>query len=310
MRKDIKYFAVAFALSATTIACEKAEMVNIPAADINGSSIGVEISVKTRAIENTVTELETNGFYLYVDQDGDTTSTSGEGDQIAFMKNEGGAWVAYQADGITKATSFNWVDFKNAQVTALYAMENSGEVATLTVADMLSMICSVPADQSVDNVSLYADWLVASSLRGDSVILSETSGKITLDFEHLYSRVAIKVMEDGATLRSAVNVSLVNVPTSATALLAESATLLYAIEGVETGVDMYYDATSTTYQAIVLPSSYDKGIEVAITTVGTTEVYATISDLDQDSDGSQTELLSGQDYEVTVPVPAKFFTQD
>ncbi len=309
MKKNIKYFVAAAVLSASVISCEKSEMVDVPAASINGSAISVELSGVSRAIENTQVELIANGFYLYIDQDGDVATSDGVGDQLVFMKKESGAWVAYDADRTAPLSEFVWTDYKAAKITALYAMNTSGEVASITASDMIEMVCSVPADQTLDGAALYADWLVASSLREGTVQLNDATGAITLDFEHLYSRISITVKQDGTTAVEALEVSLTNVPTTATARLAESATQLTAIEAAEEGVVMYFDAATTSYQAIVLPSSYAKGISVAVGTVGTMVVYTTIADLDGASDGAQNELLSGQDYEVVVPVEASFFVE-
>ncbi len=309
MRKSITYIATLFVAVAAAVSCDKSDgMTPIESYEaINGTPISVAVE-GSRAVENSATDLVADGFYLYIDQDSDITTTDGSGDLFVFMKRDDtNGWVAYtDSTAATPSTDFVWVDFKRATVTALYAMEGEDVVASVAVADMLSLSCSVPADQS--SAMQYADWLVASSLREGAVSKSDATGQLTLNFDHLYSRLTIKVMKDGTTLSSVKSCAVVEVEQEATLCLQESTTAFEYAANVAAGLTLYPNAAETTYEAIVLPQTFAEGVSIAINTYDEIFVYTTLTDLDGASDGAQLEMVGGGDYIIEVPVPASFFS--
>ncbi|MFI3304534.1 MAG: fimbrillin family protein [Rikenellaceae bacterium] len=304
MRKSIIYIAT---LSVVAVSCERGDdMESYDSYEaINGTQITISIE-ESRATENTSAEVVANGFYLYIDQDSDSTTTDGEGDVLVFMKKDQDSWTAYtDSSAMTVVDNFKWVDFKRATVTALYAMASDSDIATITAADMVQLSCNVPADQS--SAMQYADWLVASSLGEGAVTKSVETGCLTLNFTHLYSRLTIKVLEGGTTLKSVNSCSVTNAAQSATLALSTTLTeFVPATDGAE-GVTLFANITDTTYEAILLPQTFANGVEIAINTYNEIYVYTTLSDLDGASDGAQLEMVSGGDYVIEVPVPASFF---
>ncbi|MFI3305535.1 MAG: fimbrillin family protein [Rikenellaceae bacterium] len=307
MRNRIIYMS---ALFVAAVSCERADEMEFydDYESINGTQITVSIE-ESRATENTSADVVANGFYLYIDQDGESTTTDGEGDILVFMKKTESGWVAYtDSTAATEATNFKWVDFKGADVTALYAMSSDTAVASLTASDMVQLSCNLPADQS--SAMQYADWLVASSLSDGAVTKSVETGEVTLNFTHLYSRLTIKVLEGGTTLKSVNSCSVTNAAQSATIALSTTLSeFVAAADGAdgEQGVTLFANTADTTYEAIMLPQTFADEVEIAINTYDEVIVYTTLSDLDGESDGAQLEMVSGGDYVIEVPVPVNFF---
>lgn len=293
------------------VSCDKNDGIGTPDdfQSINGSDIVVNIASTKASSENMLVDVETNGFYLYVDQDGDTTTTAGDGDKLVFMKCEGATWSAYDAENKTTAvTDFKWVDFKRATVTALYAMEDDTNVAEVSASDIVNLTASVPVDQS--SAIKCADWLVASSLRDGLVVKSDETGALTLAFDHLYSRMTIKVMKDATEQSSVKSVAISNAKCSAVMDLSSSLVSFDFSADSAVAVTFYLNTSTpeaVVYEAILLPQSFTEGIDIAINTYDEIFVYSTLVDLDATVDGDQVAIVGGQAYEIAVPVPSGFF---
>lgn len=247
------------AVTAIFAGCANDEDALLPNDSLKDTPINVDVlvsGINTRAgYDNTS---QPTMFYLSIDQNGENYDYTN-----VVMKHEGGSWVAYESDATDAAkTQLLW-EGSEANVIVTAATFPLPEAST-------SYALSVQTDQSTADAVKASDHLCYYSNT-----VTPSTGGISLEFDHIMSKITVKL-----TLGTKYATSETNPITSVTAFGASTgatyspgAATPWSAESNVSKISLFPSVTynkadrTATYEAILVPQTIAAnafGIEIRI----------------------------------------------